>query len=432
MPIVHIHGVATRDPQDLEQREAMLRRYITDELKHDDVPGDVPVLRTYWGDQGATFAWNLQSCPTQSLLSMGAGAALTPATQAQQMAEFTEQTKNLPTTPPPAAAGGRLIAPGVTMGAANPRIRLKDLTEDQLSDLAVSTVLTKQNDTWQETLAIIAADDVARQPATFALLAAEPDTTAEITRLQQLIAARYDELEAAQTGLLKQGPSWLGDLKDRLLEALTRADDASGYALTRVLNQLRPRLNQTLILFFGDVFTYLTRRGTPEQPGEITQRLLDQLAAAHRLQQERHGEPIVLLSHSMGGQIVYDVLTHFLPNMPQYQHIKVDFWCATASQVGVFEEMKLLAESDPAHSLSSGKKVSLPPAAHLGYWWNVWDSNDYLSFTAKVIFDGIDDAAYDSGMSLAGAHSGYLQQPSFYRTFAKKLRTHLPPNWFRP
>ncbi|MBO0950129.1 hypothetical protein [Fibrella forsythiae] len=439
MPVVHIHGVATRNPTDLEQREAMLRRYITDELKQDNVPGDVPVRRVFWGDLGASFAWDLRACPTP-LWTMGANVTPPPAEQAPMLAEFNTELKNLPGEVPPVvlagpvATGSNLIIAGSTTGSVStePRTRLKDLLPDQLSELAVATVLAKETGNWQETLAIMAADDVARDRDTFIELAAQSDLDAELALLQQLIEDRYTFLEQTRTGLILQGPGWLGDLKDRVKEALTRADQSPGYALTRVLNQVRPKLNRGVMLFFGDVFTYLEGRGTPKQPGPIMQRLLDALLEARTLQQHRDGEPIVLLSHSMGGQIVYDALTHFLPNMPAFQDVKVDFWCATASQVGVFEEMKLFAESSPAYSLALGNKVPLPPAAHLGHWWNVWDPNDYLSYTAKPIFVDIDDEPYSSGMSVVQAHGGYLQQPSFYRKFAEKLRDHLAANWYRP
>lgn len=439
MPIIHIHGVATRTPDDLAQREAMLSRYISDELKHPNVPGNVPILRTFWGDLGATFAWNLQACPRPDPLQMmGGPAAVSPAEQAQLMAEFGPELKGVPLATPAAVTAN--ANSGLTTGNTNttpppaqPKTRLRDLNADQLSDLAVTTVLTKPvTEPWQQTLAIIAADEVAQNPTTFAKLAAEPNADAETALLQKLIEARYTELERDRDGLLLQGPGWFGDLKDRIKEAMTRADQLDGFVLTRVLNRFRPALNSGAMLFFGDVFTYLGRRGTPEQPGEITQRLLDQLEKAYDLQQQRHGEPIVLLSHSMGGQIVYDVLTYFLPNMPQYQHIKVDFWCATASQVGIFEEMKLFAMSSPNFSQAKGNKMTLPASAQLGHWWNVWDANDYLSYTARPIFDNIDDESYDSGMSVISAHGGYLQQPSFYRKFATKLRTHLPADWFRP
>ena len=64
-------------------------------------------------------------------------------------------------------------------------------------------------------------------------------------------------------------------------------------------------------------------------PGPIPRVLMDELALAQTNKAARHGEPIVLLTHSMGGQIAYDVLTSFLP--AANSAIKVDFRCAGAS-----------------------------------------------------------------------------------------------------
>jgi hypothetical protein len=55
-------------------------------------------------------------------------------------------------------------------------------------------------------------------------------------------------------------------------------------------------------------------------------------------------------------------------------------------------------------------------------WWNVWDHNDVLSFTAKDICAGADDEPYSSGKSLVSAHGGYLERASFFRELGKKIR----------
>jgi len=185
-------------------------------------------------------------------------------------------------------------------------------------------------------------------------------------------------------------------------------------------------LNEFVSNFFGDVFVYLRTRGTAAEPGEIPRRLLSKLAWARQQQHARNDEPLVVLSHSMGGQIVYDAVTHFLPGTPALHDLRIDFWCATASQVGFFEELKLFLAS------SGGYKTDHPvpfPPAHLGVWWNVWDHNDFLSFTAQSIIDKVDDGSYDSGMSLLEAHGGYLQRPSFYRALAAKLRAAAAQGW---
>jgi len=213
---------------------------------------------------------------------------------------------------------------------------------------------------------------------------------------------------------------WAARARDIAAEALSRARGAGSYALSIALAEVRPKINQLVSQFLGDVFVYLDKRGQAGAPGIVPGIVLDKLKELQVVKVARGGEPLIVVSHSMGGQLVYDVVSHFLPKTPDLSDIKVDFWGAAASQVGFFEEGKLFKEADPSHV--TGKKVPFP-AGNLGYWWNVYDQNDFLSFTGKEIFEGIDDEAYDSGMTLINAHGGYLKRPSFYRRMAEKIET---------
>src|SRR5215216_4657321 len=113
----------------------------------------------------------------------------------------------------------------------------------------------------------------------------------------------------------------------------------------------------------------MTRRGTASAPGDIPKVLIDELSLAQTNKEARDGEPIVLLTHSMGGQIAYDVISSFLPVAGS--DIKVDFWCATASQVGYFEELNMFLASSPEFSKATGKRTPIAQK-NLGHWWNVW------------------------------------------------------------
>ena len=210
-----------------------------------------------------------------------------------------------------------------------------------------------------------------------------------------------------------------GEFSTLMQEALHRGGDLPGHLATRAADSMRGLLNEQVTLFFGDVFTYLAHRGTAQEPGLIPRRILDLLEIAHLDKQNRGGEPLIVFSHSMGGQIIYDIVTHFLPQMPRYAGISIDFWGATASQVGLFEEMKLFLVSDPSYGI--GNLAPFPSRRHLGYWWNVWDPNDFLSFTVKDIIAEVDDEFYDSGMPVTEAHTGLFQRSTFFQLFAAKL-----------
>lgn len=210
------------------------------------------------------------------------------------------------------------------------------------------------------------------------------------------------------------------DPADVMKEASRRFSGLLGNATTRMTGVARAPLHPMIMQFFGDIFIYINNRGTPEHPGPIPLRILSALKRAQEDQNKHPKEPIVVLSHSMGGQLIYDTVTAFLPHSPDFQDIRIDYWCACSSQVGLFEEMKLFLKSTSFYHL--GNPVPFPERKYLGDWWNVWDPNDLLSFTVHNIISGVDDSAYDSGVSAAEAHLVVLQQYSFYALFAKKLR----------
>jgi len=192
-------------------------------------------------------------------------------------------------------------------------------------------------------------------------------------------------------------------------------------ARSHFLADLRQPLNQLGARFFGDIFCYLNNRGDSITPGPIPQRVLDALAKAQKVKEES-GEPIIVLTNSMGGQIMYDIVTYFLPKAPQYAGIHVDFWCSVASQIGLFEEMKLFLVSTSEYSRAHGNRVPFPDRKHLGAWWNVWDVDDIISYSVRDIIDGVDDTQFRVGQWLFKEHTGYLQEDSFYRLFADKIR----------
>src|SRR5205807_2167300 len=135
----------------------------------------------------------------------------------------------------------------------------------------------------------------------------------------------------------------------------SRAVSAPGYTLSTVVAETREPINRMVTLFIGDVFVYLRTRDNSTSPGQIPKVVIDTLTEAKKA---APNEPLIVLTHSMGGQIVYDLVTHFLPK--SQSSLRIDFWCATASQVGLFEEMKLFLESSPQYSKAKGNKVPFP------------------------------------------------------------------------
>lgn len=180
--------------------------------------------------------------------------------------------------------------------------------------------------------------------------------------------------------------------------------------LSRALLTVRRPITSFVPIFLGDLLVYLDRRGRPGAPGPIVQRILDALNRAH-VSRLDSGEPLVVLTHSLGGVLLYDVLGAFLPAVPGLRDVRVDFWCAAGSQVGPFVELGLMA----------GGSASPSAGPHLGYFWNVWSESDLLSFPAGDMVPGAHDTAFPLGSNVQAGHLAYLQRPAFYRTLAAKI-----------
>ncbi|HET8774701.1 MAG TPA: hypothetical protein VFP80_12945, partial [Thermoanaerobaculia bacterium] len=371
------------------------------------------------GGSAAAFAWDGASRPRSPVLGMGAPTVEGTAEIAPALAEH--EALDVP-APTPLAGG---LTSGQYTGDATRTTRLAELEADRLSDLAAAILAAED----APAEASIAADIVAHDPQTPARLSAVP-LEKEQEVFVDLVLKTYKELSADR--VVAHGvPEWLQRLGDRLDESVTRAEGMPGFVLSRTFGELRGPINNFVTRFLGDVFVYL-RQEHGTVPGPITTKLLEALSEADAEQRARGGEAIVVLSHSMGGQIVYNAITHYLPQT-EHEGIRIDFWCAAASQVGLFEELKLFhASRDDIGARHPTTLVPFPGRDHLGVWWNVWDYNDFLSYTARTIVDGVIDEAYNGGASLLSAHSAYLQRPSFHRRLAERLREAKAQNWRRP
>lgn len=163
-------------------------------------------------------------------------------------------------------------------------------------------------------------------------------------------------------------------------------------------------------LLFADVAGYLAGRGSVERPGPIVElvgKALDDAAGAARA----GGDPLVVVAHSMGGNIVHDVLSSHRPD------VRVDLLVTVGTQVGLFEELKLFAASDPAVPSPQVAKVSA--LSNVTRWINVMDVRDPLAFAAAPVFAGAEDLVFDSGSLLP--HGAYLTSPDFHRRLARRV-----------
>lgn len=413
MPILYVHGVNVRNREGFEAMQVFARRYIAPTISDD--PTGVLITDAYWGDHAFKPTYNGVSRPRTQLLGMGADGLPDDEVSVMAALDNIDVLDRLPSRSNTAPSTGGLAGGGLSSGVPDMAVDLADMKAEDLGDVLIAALgATGESAVTQAEMAV-AIDDLVADGVLEGLIASNDTLVDQLDTIFDAIADRY----SADATLTGQGASgWATKAKDRAAEALSRARGIGSYAISIALAEARPVVNQLVSQFMGDVFVYLDKRGQAGAPGVVPKILLDKLLELQTNKEERGGEPLIVISHSMGGQLVYDAVSHFLPQTPALSHIKIDFWCASASQVGFFEEGKLFIEKDPNHKI--GTKV-LFPGSNLGYWWNVFDQNDFLSFTSKDIFEGVDDAAYSSGMTLIKAHGGYLTRPSFFRKMAETI-----------
>jgi len=184
---------------------------------------------------------------------------------------------------------------------------------------------------------------------------------------------------------------------------------------------VRNTLTPTIAIFIGDVFTYLKAGGAREQiRNEVLTRLLAAAKAA-----KVSGEKLVVCGHSMGGVILYDllsdpsVLAHLSEGLGA--PFKVDMLLTVGSQVALFEELKVFSTSSSAYSAAAGNKMIKPPGA--GAWLNVFNRLDVLSFLAEPVFQGVEDLEASTIAGVTDAHGAYFTNMVFYARLNASLKT---------
>jgi len=377
MPIVFVHGVAQRNQKQFGAGvEVFLREYVAPCLNAAS-PDSVVVESAYWGRLGAAYAWKGASVPAPFARQMGAGEA--------ELA-IAASIADVPS----------LVKQG----------------DDEADAVANELMSAQPRTTVVDPLAILT-----------------PAVAEKIIKRDKALGNGLGaDMAAASQGVIP------GRVQDTINEALERFEGSPGALMSRVLRLVRGPVNATVTRFLGDIFVYLNGRtkgrsvesdlrnkGVDEDPGAIPQAVLDVLLRAGNA---APGEPLVVLSHSMGGQIMYDIVTYFLPKLKardpgKWGNLTITFWAAAACQVGLFEEMKLFKASSADYSAAKGNKVPGPSKELVGYWWSIWDPNDFLSYKTADIFERVDDYKFDGGVSVLAAHGAYLVRPSFYRKMAE-------------
>jgi hypothetical protein len=200
-----------------------------------------------------------------------------------------------------------------------------------------------------------------------------------------LAEARHELVRAVETALSTESKG-LGDwLKKKVFDfGLARATAAGRGRRTGLMQDASPGV--------GDILLY-QRRGDA-----IGKRVLSAIADAPP------GKPLVLLAHSLGGIILFDLLTGGEIDR------EVAHFITVGSQLGFFYKCDAMGTV----RLGPNPKPFTP-------WLNIYDRNDMLSFRAGPAFGSpsdVVDLEVSSGSPFPESHGAYFHMPKVYEEIA--------------
>lgn len=178
----------------------------------------------------------------------------------------------------------------------------------------------------------------------------------------------------------------------------------------KMARQITPKL----ALFLGDVFVYL-RDGN--RRSAIRDAVSEELVAATKAANSNN-EPLIIVGHSMGANILYDMFidADCVRDLEEkiVGEFKPDLFLTVGTQVGLLEEIdvfrSLLGTYGPA-----------PFPACAQRWWHVFNQMDVLSFSAKGIFQGVEEFSINTKANIIDAHTAYFTSPLFHRRLRNRL-----------
>jgi hypothetical protein len=403
LPLVFVHGVGNRAGDDFIRRarvrDLMFRRFLLPAIAVD--PARTRIINPLWGCYGAEFRWGHGSLPERSLEPLG-----------------DDENDHL------AAMAAALVADDTPPDLVLATVARRSMV-NALDLLYVSAELDRHPDQVPD-----AIDVAARLVAYCISRELGQPFAAELERHPWLSGVSDNGgfvdalLEAAASWDLGQGMDPVMDLARPSVESLGPGGGARDLLIggTRRIKRLVVNSAGSLLadaarriaaarasLLLGDIFAYLAHRGTPQEPGAIISTIA---TALEDVVADAGTEPVLVIAHSMGGNIVYDLLSFFRPD------IFVDVLVTVGSQVGLFEELKLFCSS--RRDIPAPGMERVPPLSNVGGWINVLDRSDILGYRAGPVFEGAEDYQYATGA--IGAHGAYFDQPYFHARLGRRVR----------
>ncbi len=425
MPLVFVHGVNTRKGTTPKEENIYNNRFEYFKQQFREITfkkriSDLKVYTPYWGDLGVKFARNLLCIPHGNLQTLGLGSPETAAVEEITLAHLDgelgldDEVKNRPIL---TLARRRGLRPAVNLlfaGASTaPLISMLDKGQHKSPEAARLALAAEEysekngNPDW---LNSINNDD---EFINFLLKEIHPS---------DLIHEGIQTLSIGSTlsNWLKNAAIAVKSATGKIMSVATGAvvgsiggvvvgaavgggKDSGRQSFMLASRYIRPTASTFIARFFGDVFKYMENRD------EIIKKVLQDIddAIKERDKLDSEDKELILVGHSFGGIILFDILTHFRPN------IVCDLLVTVGSQVALFAEIGLFANQEPLNLAFQANKPA-PRPNNIKRWINVFDETDYVGFGVTDVFTGAKDFSFDADAYPILSHGAYFDTPNFY------------------
>jgi hypothetical protein len=383
MPLVFVHGVATRQTPEYQarvhQRDELFKALV--------LPKGAQIFDPDWGSNGVKFTQSMPWLPKPGVAQAWAiGGSVAPAGETR-VGELAAQR--------PALAIDLAFEAGL-------EARVKAAT---LSGKPAEAMT---------------ANEFASFEAAVRYLEHGPDKSAYAAGSDAMFLEALSAEIKPPSGSAAQAMGWGSDALNWIGDGLkSLVSPVANVASDAVLRLVRAPLSESIALFLGDVFVYLRLRDTAGAAGSANRifgPIAADLAKANALR--KVGDPLIVVGHSLGAVILYDLLSDASMaakiRTDSGAPLTVDALVTVGAQPGVFADMGLYGTSPAVGGLR-------PRPEPVQNWLNVYDWTDVLSFGCDKIFQDVTDFEFDNVSGLFAAHSAYFQRPSFYQ----RLRAHL-------
>jgi hypothetical protein len=366
MPLVYIHGVRHREPEKLEVMKAKLEAVLRD--IRPPLAQRLDVRIPYWGKFGASLSIG-------GLLPLDA-PVLESVTTFEALAE----------PPDPIEL--------VREAARDDDVQMRQLLEEALRDEQLSAedlleLRTLLAGDWQ------AEYQKARVQVAMDRKAALQAPAAAIT------LERARPVSPAPEASTPRDLVWNRGIGLKLVDLVERSASKLAFDNTAARTWVRA-VQHNCALFFADAMAYVIQRESQGEQSPILNAILEALPP-----EGESSEPLIVVTHSMGAAILYDVLTAFRPDL------YVDCLISVGSQVGQFASLGLLAKQPGSGVQDLSKRV--------GAWFNIFDRLDFLNFLAHPAFSNARDIEYANARGPLVSHSWYFKEAKFWKLVQKLI-----------